>query len=88
MKVSTKPTGETYYKYILYYVDDILCLRNDVIHTIGEIQNNLKFKNHSIEEPDFCLGDSLKKKELNSQTPWKMTSQEYIKIAIKKLGLS
>ena len=52
---------------------------------MGDIQNNMKFRNNDIKKPDFYLGASLKKKELNGQTIWKMTRQEYIKNAIKNL---
>ena len=52
---------------------------------MGDIQNNMKFKNNNIEDPDFYLGDSLKKKEMNGWTVWKMTRQEYIKNAIDNL---
>ena len=88
ISVSNKPTGETYLDYILCYIDNILFVIHDIRQKMGDIQKNVNFKNNKIEEPDFYLGASLKKKELNSQTPWKMPSQEYIKIAIKKLGLS
>ena len=50
-----------------------------------ETLNNMKSKNNNIEEPGVYLGASLKKKELSGQTMWTMTSQEYIKNAIKNL---
>ena len=52
---------------------------------MGDIQKNVKFRNNKIEEPNFCLGTSLKKKELNGQTVWTMTSQEYIKNSVENL---
>ena len=74
MRSATNPTGETYYEYILCYVDDILCISHDSSQKMGDIQNNVKFKKNNIEEPDLYLGASLNKKELNSQTMWTMTS--------------
>ena len=62
MRAATKPTGETYYEYILCYFDGVICISNVDRQTMGEIQNNVKFKNNNIEDPDFYLGDSLKKK--------------------------
>ena len=47
---------------------------------MGVIQKNLKFNNNNIEEPDFYLVTSFKKKEPNGRKMWTMTSQEYIKI--------
>ena len=85
MREATKPTGETYYEYILCYVGDILCIIHDAMQKMGEIQKNLKFKNNKIEGPDLYLYASLKKKELNGQTMWTMTSQDYIKNAIDNL---
>ena len=49
------------------------------------IQKDMKFKNDKIEDTYLYLGAILKKKELNGQTIWKMTRQEYIKNAIKNL---
>ena len=42
----------------------------------------MKFNNDNIQEPDLYLGASLKKKEMNGLTMWRMTSQEYIKNSI------
>ena len=52
---------------------------------MGDIQNNVKFRNNNIEEPDLYLGAILNKKELNCQMMWTMTIQEYIKSAIDNL---
>ena len=62
MRADTRPIGEAYYKYIMCYVDDILCIIYNDRKKMGEIQKNMKFKNNIIEDPDFYLGDSLKKK--------------------------
>ena len=75
MKEATKPTGEIYYEYILCYVDDVLCISHDDRQIMVYIQNNVKLKKNKIEEPDFYLGAILKKKEMNIQTMWTMTSQ-------------
>ena len=82
MRPATRPTGETYYEYILCYVDDILCISHDARHPIDEIKKTLKFKNDKIEEPDFFLGASLKKKELNGKKVWTMTPYKYLRNAI------
>ena len=74
MRAATNPTGEKDYDYILWYIDDILCISHHDRQTMGDIQNNTKFKNNQIEDTDFYLGASLKKKELNGQTVWKTTN--------------
>ena len=48
-----------------------------------EIKRTVKFKNDRIVEPDFYLGAIIKRKELNGCTVWTMSSQEYIKNAVK-----
>ena len=48
-----------------------------------EIKRTLKFKNNKMVEPDFYLGATIKKKELNGHTVWTMSSQEYVRNAIK-----
>ena len=67
MGAANNPTGEIYYDYILCYVDDILCISHEARQTMGDIKNNVTFKNNNIEEPDFYSGARLNKKELNNQ---------------------
>ena len=83
MRPATKSTGEEYYEYILCYVDDILCISHDAKRPMDEIGRNLKFKNNEIVEPEFYLGAALKKKKLNGRDVWTMTSQDYLRNAIK-----
>ena len=85
MRPFTKLSGESHYKYILCYVDDKLCIGHDASRPMEEIKRTLKFKNNKVVEPDFYLGATIKKKELNSQRVWTMSSQEYIKKAIKTI---
>ena len=82
MRPATRPTGETYYEYILCYVDVILCISHDARRPMDEIKKTLKFKNDKVEEPDFYLGASLKKKEPNGKKVWTMTPYEYLRNAI------
>ena len=37
MGAANNPTGETYYEYILCYVDDILCISHDARQKMGDI---------------------------------------------------
>ena len=83
MQPATKVSGEKYYEHILCYVDDILCISHDAQHPMNEIGRNLKFKNDKIIEPEFNLGVTQKKKKLNRHNVWTMTSQEYLRNAIK-----
>ena len=66
------------------YVNDILCIRSHNTRCpMDKIKHTLKFKNNKVEEPDFYLGTTIKKKDLNGKKVWMMLSQEYLKNAIK-----
>ena len=82
MRAATNPTGEKYYKYMLVYVDDILCISYDARRQMNEIQASLKFKKYKVEPPEFYLGTRLEKKKLNGCYVWTMSSTDYIKAAI------
>ena len=47
------PEGFEYYDYILYYVDDILCISHDPGIALGWIQAVLKFKVDKMEQPKY-----------------------------------
>ena len=85
MREATRPTGETYYKDIMCYVYDILCISHNDRQTTGDTQKNTKLKNDNIEEPYFYLYAILNKKENNGRIVWTMTSHDYIKNAIDNL---
>ena len=82
MRPASKSSGEEYYEYILCYVDDILCISNEPLRAMNEIKSTLKFKNDKVEEPEFYLGASLKRKKLNGKSIWTMSSMDYLKAAI------
>ena len=94
MRPAVKPDGERYYEYVLYYVDDILCISSDPRRPMDEIGARLKFKKNKVEPPEYYLGAKLSKKELNGRSVWTMTNTDYIKSSIttvedqlKKKGL-
>ena len=51
MREATKPDSERYYEYILYYVNDILCMSHDSRHPMNEIGAHMKFKKNKVEPP-------------------------------------
>ena len=85
LRTATKTDGESYYEYILMYVDDILCIACDPRVILTEIQGTFKFKNHKIEEPEFYLGAKLQRKPLNGFQCWTITSHGYVKAAVKNV---
>ena len=42
-----------YHEYVLFYVDDVLCISDDPILTMKTIQSKFKLKGYKIEEPDM-----------------------------------
>ena len=42
--------------YLICYVDDVHCIRDEPLHTMKGIQEKLKLKGDKIEEPDMYLG--------------------------------
>ena len=48
MRTVTNPTGENYYEYILFYVNDLLCISHDPNKLMNDIQYTMKFKKKSV----------------------------------------
>ena len=85
LRAATKTDGESYYEYVLMYVNDILSISCDARSILEEIQRTFKFKNGKIETPEFYLGAKLQKKSTNGIQCWTITSQDYIKAAVKNV---
>jgi hypothetical protein len=85
LRAATKPDGELYYEYVLMYVDDILAMSCDTRSILEEVQGTFKFKNGKIDAPEFYLGAKLQKKVINGFKCWSITSQDYIKAAVKNV---
>jgi hypothetical protein len=85
LRAATKTDGESYYEYVLMYVDDILSISCDPRAILEEIQGTLKFKNGKIEEQEYFLGAKLQRKPLNGFQCWTVTSQDYFKAAVKNV---
>ena len=85
LSAATKSDGESYYEYVLMYVDDILAIFCDAQAILNEIQGTFKYKNDKIEAPEYYLRAKLQKKNLNSLQCWTITSQDYVKVAVKNV---
>lgn len=83
MRPAVKPDGTRYYSYILCYVDDILTVDTDAERIMKEIgDDRFRFKNDKIAEPDTYLGAKIKKRILNGQSMWTISSDDYVKAAL------
>ena len=85
MRPAAKPDGETYYEYILVYVDDILCISCKPTITMQQIQRVLSFKKNKIEPPEFYLGAKIEMKKLNGKNVWTMSTKDYVKAAVTNI---
>ena len=86
LRAATKGDGEQYYEYVLMYVeDDILAISSDPEAILRDVQTTFKLKNDKIETPEFYLGAKLQEKPINGITCWTITSQDYVKAAVKNV---
>ena len=85
IRAAAKGDGERYYEYVMMYVDDILAISCDARTILQEVQRTFKLKNDRIDVPEFYLGAKLQRKELNGTTCWTVTSQDYVKAAVKNV---
>ena len=79
------PDGFKYYEYILCYVDDLLAISHDVQSVLKSVQDTFKFKDNKIDKPDVYLGAQLDKMSVDGFKGWTMSSEKYVKSAIKNI---
>ena len=85
LRAATKGDGERYYEYVLMYVDDILAISCDPKAILEDVQKTFKFKNDAMDPPEFYLGAKLQEKPINNYKCWTVTSQEYVKAAVRNV---
>ena len=77
MRPKVKPNGDKYWEYVLYYVDDNLCISHDVMDYLA---SKYTLKKGSVKEPgDAYLGAEVKKWTIDgaenpSKVRWAMSS--------------
>ena len=87
MRPAIKSDGNTYYEYILLYVDDALVVSENAE---GILQNELRryfhLKEESFGPPTIYLGGRVHKVQLeNSVWAWSFSSSQYVQSAIKNV---
>ena len=85
LRLAVKPNGQTYYKYILSYVDDILSVSLNATSILKSIQVNYKLKDDKIEPPSDYLGAVLGQMDVNGKTGRYLSSEKYMKSAIENV---
>ena len=85
MKPATRSdTGEKYWTYVLFYVDDCLAIDVDATAVLKQIDKYFKMKKGSIGDPDIYLGAKLKEHVLpNGVRAWGQSPSKYIQEAVK-----
>ena len=66
MRKATRSNGESYYEYILLYVDDLLCCSEFPKEAIFEIEKYFPLKKGSIGTPNNYLGGKVGKVTLTN----------------------
>jgi hypothetical protein len=75
--------GEKYYRYILLYVDDCLCIGMNAEAEIKKLDHYFQMKPGSIGDPDIYLGNKMKNTKLeNGVDAWALSSSKYVQEAI------
>ena len=77
LRPAIKPEGEEYYEYVVMYVDDILEISIDPTGIIKIMEGKtVNYKNGKIAPPEMYLGARLKRKIINVNMCWTITSYD------------
>ena len=75
--------GVKYYSYLLYYVDDILCINHNVDTVQEWLHKSIPFK-PGFDKPDIYLNAALFKTRLhNGVWAWAMSPTKYVREAVR-----
>ena len=86
LRPAVKPDGFEYYKYIICYVDGMLCTYHNPCKLIKIIQEHFKPKYYKIEPPDVYIGAKIAKMKLESgEYCWTIFPEQYVKAAVKNV---
>jgi hypothetical protein len=66
LRLAVKADGMKYYKMVLCYVDDILCISMDPMGTMERIKDKFELKNNENKTPDAYLGGTLELMDNNN----------------------
>ena len=87
MRLAIKSDGNTYYEYILLYVDNALVVSENAESILGnELRRYLHLKEESIGPPTVYLGGRVHKVQLeNGVWAWSFSSSQYVQSAVKNV---
>jgi len=83
----TRPDdGFEYYSYILFWVDDALCIHHSARTELERLDKYFMMKPGSIGNPDMYLGAKIKKTQLeNGVWAWAQSSSKYINESVNNI---
>ena len=83
---ATRPDGVAYYKYLLTYVDDLLCISDEPSRDLDKLDKYFKMKANSRGIPKSYLGGQINAVTLlNNVQAWSFTSSKYVQEAISNV---
>ena len=83
---ATRPDEMTYYKYLLTYVDDLLCISDEPLLDLDKLDIYFKMKANSQGIPKSYLGGQINAVTLlNNVQTWIFTSSKYVQEAIRNV---
>ena len=86
MRPGIKKNKQTYWEYVLVYVDDVLAISEHPKTTMQSIQSKFKLKGDKIEPPEMYLGALLSQFENEDGIKcWSMSSEKYCEAAVKNV---
>ena len=86
LRPAVNTDGFKYYKYILCYVDNVLCISHNPRKSMKRIQEDFKLKGKNIEFIDVYLGASLAKMKLESgKYCCTMSPGQYVNAAVTNM---
>ena len=85
-KPALKNNGDTYYAYILVYVDDILVIDDNPDRYMKMLQDSYTVRKDTVKEPDQYLGADIGKTFFDDGShAWTMGSSSYVRNAVKNI---
>ena len=91
LRRNVKPGGQEYYEYLLVYVDDILVVSHDPQAVMNDLSEHYTLKAGSVKPPKEYLGSDISTFDVPPtgtsppSTCWSMSSETYIKRAVKEV---
>ena len=84
MRVAYKEGGSSFYEYVLCYVDDLLCISMNPATILGCVEHTYQLKDKPFKA-ECSIGATIKEFYFqgDAKPRWAMSSNEYIKNAIK-----